>query len=163
NTATSKPPSGYSGPIPPPPTDAAVAKSHGDAAPPTVVDLPPQTCTGKTDVCRIMADFAKGTTPIDLPASGQDLWAGCVWGGTSPWFVPDGLVFDGEGDERLDRASNRSIAGACLSSIVRNPPSRRSLQRRKTDQARQARCAALGGRIVEGEMKRVLAFVFAPL
>lgn len=86
NTATSKSPSGYS--PPPPPTDAGIAKIKFDAGPPTLADFPGAGCSGKTDVCRILADFSHGTTPIDLPATGSDLWAGYVWGGArQPFFM----------------------------------------------------------------------------
>jgi hypothetical protein len=88
NTATSKSGGPYGGPIPPPAVDAAVAKVKVDAGPPTIADLPGQSCSAKTDLCRILADFSKGTTPIDLPATGSDLWAGYIWGGPrQPFFM----------------------------------------------------------------------------
>src|SRR5258706_10811229 len=81
NTATSKSPSGYT-PIPPPAIDAGLAKKSADASIPVVKDIEvaavtKSQCTGKTnDLCRCLGDFAKGTKPIDLPATGQDIWAG---------------------------------------------------------------------------------------
>lgn len=86
NTATSKSGGPYTGPIPVTPADAGLAKIKFDAGPPTIADLPSQTCAGKTDVCRILGDFAHGTTPIDLPTTGSDLWAGHVFGGAKQTF-----------------------------------------------------------------------------
>jgi len=95
NTATSKSPGGYSGPTPPPPViDAGFAKSAGDAAPPKVLDLDTAAvtksqCAGKSgDMCRILGEFSKGSTPKDLPATGQDVWAGWTYGGGRlPYFL----------------------------------------------------------------------------
>lgn len=93
NTATSKSHSG-SPPIPPPAIDSGVAKKSVDASVPVVKDVDvaavtKSQCTGKTnDMCRCLADFGKGTTPIDLPATGQDIWAGYTYGtGRLPWFM----------------------------------------------------------------------------
>lgn len=93
NTATSKAPSGYT-PIPPPAIDAGLAKRSDAAAISVVKDIDVAAvtktqCAGKTnDLCRCLADFGKGTTPIDLPATGQDIWAGYTYGvGRLPYFM----------------------------------------------------------------------------
>ena len=104
NTATSKSGGPYTGPIPVTPADAGLAKVKFDAGPPTIADLPGHGCSAKTDVCRILGDFAVGTTPIDLPTTGSDLWAGYVWGaGTrQPFFVKIQRGYTPSPDPKLD-------------------------------------------------------------